>query len=204
MPLSGKRGHIGLLLVVLLVAQTISCAHRTQPPSGEVSGRPPVPKQAPPAEGGVAIRFLADPSPATMKLPETQEFAPATAWSMPVPAFPTVALVEGLPVYTIAVRILVSDSGAVYGVVDSPKLSSTSGQFTAAFREAVEAAVRRWAFSAARVDTVGERLPGQSPSDPAPLLSSRYVPTFLDFAFEFRVSEGRGVVSVAPSSVNKP
>ena len=48
-------------------------------------------------------------------------------------------------------------------------------------------------------------VPVRDPNEPRPLLSTRYVPTYVDFAFQFSVVDGQGVVSLgapAPGSVS--
>ena len=86
-------------------------------------------------------------------------------------------------------------AGTVMEVKDSPKIARYTGPFASEFRAAVETAVRRWSFTSARIDTLG---PARPDMPQRYLMATRYVPTYLDFAFHFSVVEGRGVVSVGP------
>jgi hypothetical protein len=146
-------------------------------------------------EGEVAVRFLADPTAPQPKLVENEEFAPVSPRSMLSPTYPAEALRADAPTVVVAVRLMIDASGSVYAVKDSPRLPSSIGPFSAAYREAVDVAVRKWAFSGARIDTLGPPEEGSPSTSPRPLIDTRYVPTFLDFAFQFSVVEGRGVVS---------
>jgi len=145
----------------------------------------------------VAVEFLADPTAPKPKLDESQEFAPASPRFTRLPGYPPAALTAGGPSAVVAVRLMIDESGQVYEVKDSPRLTPYTGPFAADFRDAVEAAVKRWAFSAARIDTLGPPYPDMPQR---PLAATRYVPTFLDFAFRFSVVDGRGVVSVDPGA----
>jgi hypothetical protein len=158
------------------------------------TSRPAAPSPAgAPREGEVAVEFLADPDSPKPKLDESQEFTPASPRSTPLPEYPPVALAGAAPPAVVAVRIMIDEWGHVYEVKDSPRLVPTRGPFAAEFREAVEAAVKRWMFTAARIDTLG---PPHPDMPQRPLMAYRRVPTFLDFAFRFSVVDGRGVVSL--------
>ena len=64
------------------------------------------------------------------------------------------------------------------------------------FRAAAEAAVRRWVFEPARIDTVkdGVDLDGDGRPDYKALVAARRIPVFLDVRFDFRVEDGHGHV----------
>ena len=143
-------------------------------------------------EGNVAVEFLADPDSPKPKLDESQEFTPASPRFTPLPEYPPEALAGGGPSAVVAVR-LVLEGGGVREVKDSPKLARYAGPFASEFRAAVETAVRRWGFTSARIDTLG---PARPDMPERYLLATRYVPTFLDFAFRFSVVDGKGVVTV--------
>jgi hypothetical protein len=201
-------------VAVFLFAATGACRHGASPgPSGvaQVPTPPPVTSLPSSSVGGdVAVQFLADPTAPKPKLVENEEFTPASPRSMPPPTYPPAALRAGVPPAVVAVRLMIDPSGSVYAVKDSPRLASSQGPFSTEFREAVEVAVRRWVFSGARIDTVAPLDSASSSTSPRPLMSARWVPTFLDFSFQFRVLEGRGVVSVGspipsqPSETPKP
>jgi hypothetical protein len=193
--LEGERmRRPGFAAPLLLSALLAACAHQNAP----VPALTPTPAAAPSTasadarEGNVAVEFLADPDSPRPKLDESQEFRPASSRSTPLPEYPPEALAGGGPSGVVAVR-LVLEGGAVRDVKDSPKLARYTGPFAREFRAAVETAVRRWIFTSARIDTLG---PARPDMPQRPLMATRYVPTFLDFAFRFSVVDGRGVVSV--------
>lgn len=176
-------------------ALAAACAHRTIPaPAPEATSTSEASKKtADPREGNVAVEFLADPDSPKPKLDESQEFIPAAPLATRLPEYPPAALAGGGPSAVVAVRLMIDKGGAVYEVRDSPRLAPYVGPFAAEFRAAVEAVVRRWAFTAPRIDTLGAPRPDMPQR---PLAATRYVPTYLDFAFRFSVVDGRGVVSV--------
>ena len=172
-----------------------ACMHTgaTAPSQPSVPTPTPAPSSPPVArEGEVAVEFLADPDSPKPKLDESQEFTPASPRSTPLPEYPPEALAGGGPSAVVAVR-LVLGRGAAIEVKDSPKLARYTGPFASEFRAAVETAVRRWSFTSARIDTLG---PARPDMPQRYLMATRYVPTYLDFAFRFSVVDGRGVVSV--------
>ena len=186
--------HPGFAAPLLFSTLLAACAHQNAP----VPALTPTPSAAPstasadPREGNVAVEFLADPDSPKPKLDESQEFTPASPRFIPLPEYPPEALAGGGPSAVVAVR-LVLEGGTVREVKDSPKLPRYTGPFASEFRAAVETAVRRWGFTSARIDTLGPARPDM----PEHYLSAtRYVPTFLDFAFRFSVVEGKGVVTV--------
>ncbi len=191
--------RLALRLALVLASSVIAsaCGHSGAAPSAQpqATSAPLVatPVAGTPREGEVAVEFLADPAAPKPKLGESQEFTPASPRSTPLPGYPPVALVGGAPSAVVAVRLMIDEWGHVYAVKDSPRLAPYTGPFAAEFREAVEAAVKRWAFTAARIDTLG---PPHPDMPQRPLMGYRRVPTFLDFAFRFSVVDGRGVVSL--------
>lgn len=177
-----------------------ACSHASAPMAAVAAGVPP---SAPGAgdgrsrQGDVAVRFLADPAAADIKVGETEEFAPASPRYTPLPSFPAGALRAGAGSSIVAIRLHLDEGGFVTATSDSPRLPSSDGPHQREFRQEVEDVVRRWSFSPARIDTVA---PDPDPSGPRPLVSFRCVPTFLDFAFQFSVVDGRGVVSLEAST----
>ena len=151
-------------------------------------------------QGDVAVRFLADPAAVDIRVAETEEFAPASPRYMPLPSYPDSVLSAGGGLAFVAVRLHLDKGGFVIAVSDSPLLASSDGPHSGEFREAVESVVRRWAFSPARVDTVAPNGQDSNPAGSRSLIATRYVPTFLDFAFQFSVVDGRGVVSLGASN----
>jgi hypothetical protein len=172
-----------------------ACTHTGATAPSQPSVSTPTPAASSPLgarEGEVAVEFLADPDSPKPKLDESQEFTPASPRFTPLPEYPPEALAGGGPSAVVAVR-LVLEGGGVREVKDSPKLARYTGPFASEFRAAVETAVRRWSFTSARIDTLG---PARPDVPQRYLMATRYVPTYLDFAFRFNVVDGRGVVSV--------
>lgn len=177
-----------------------ACSHASAPVAAVTAGVPasaPGAGDGPSRQGDVAVRFLADPAAADIKVAETEEFAPASPRYMPLPSFPAGALRAGAGSSIVAIRLHLDEGGFVTATSDSPRLASSDGPHQEEFRKEVEVVVRRWSFSPARIDSVA---PDPDPSGPRPLISTRYVPTFLDFAFQFSVVDGRGVVSLGAST----
>lgn len=183
-----------MLVLSMLVT---ACRHSgSGAPSLPSDARPPAASVvSTPMAGEVAVEFLADPDSPKPKLSESQEFTPASPRFTPLPEYPPETLAGGGPSAVIAVRLVLG--GPEIEVKDSPKLARYTGPYASEFRAAVEAAVRRWSFTAARIDTPGPPRPDMPERY---LMATRYVPTYLDFAFRFSVVEGRGVVSVGPDS----
>lgn len=157
----------------------------------------------PSRQGDVAVRFLSDPAAADVKVAETEEFAPASPRYTPLPSYPAEALRDGGGTAIVAIRLHLDEGGFVIATSDSPLLPSSGGPYQDAFRQAVETVVRRWSFSSARIDTVSRVSANADPNEPRPVVSTRFVPTYVDFAFQFSVVDGRGVVSLdapAPGS----
>ena len=175
-----------------------ACTHTgaTAPSQPSVPTPTPAASTPVPREGEVSVEFLADPDSPKPKLDESQEFTPASPTWTPLPEYPPEALAGGGPSAVLAVR-LVLEGGAVRKVKDSPKLARYTGPYASEFSTAVETAVRRWSFTSARIDTLG---PAPPDIPERYLMATRYVPTYLDFAFRFSVVEGRGVVSVGPET----
>ena len=189
----------GLTAPLLFSSLLAACGHRnaSAPALARAPAAAPSTASADPREGNVAVEFLADPDSPKPKLDESQEFTPAAPLSTRLPAYPPAALEGGGPSAVVAVRLMIDKGGAVYEVKDSPRLAPYVGPFAGEFRAAVEAIVRRWAFTAARIDTLGAPRPDMPQR---PLAATRYVPTYLDFAFRFSVVDGKGVVSVGSES----
>ena len=192
--MSTRHRRLPVVFLITSAALGASCAHHVvpSPVTAPVSPAALANGTANPREGSVAVEFLADPDSPKPKLDESQEFTPASPRSTPLPEYPPNALAGGGPSAVVAVR-LVLEAGAVREVKDSPKLAPYIGPFAAEFRQAVEAAVKRWAFTSARIDTLG---PARPDMPERYLMATRYVPTFLDFAFRFTVVDGKGVVTV--------
>lgn len=187
--------HAGLAAALSFSALLAACTHTGATAPSQPSVPTPTPAASSPPgarEGEVAVEFLADPDSPKPKLDESQEFTPASPSSTPLPEYPPEALAGSGPSAVVAVR-LVLEGGAVRDVKDSPKLARYTGPFSSEFRAAVETAVRRWSFTSARIDTLG---PARPDMPQRYLMATRYVPTYLDFAFRFSVVDGRGVVSL--------
>lgn len=195
--------HARLAGALSFSALLAACAHSTTPASAPVLPTASAKEAATPREGNVAVEFLADPDSPKPKLDESQEFTPASPRFTPLPEYPPAALAGGGPSAVVAVRLMLG-AGTVMEVKDSPKLARYTGPFASEFRAAVETAVRSWIFTSARIDTLG---PARPDMPERYLLATRYVPTYLDFAFRFSVVDGRGVVSVGlepPATATTP
>jgi hypothetical protein len=77
--------------------------------------------------------------------------------------------------------------------------TGASERFGADFRAAAEAAVRRWVFTPARIDTVkdGVDLDGDGKPDYTALAATRHIRVFFDVSFDFRIEGGHGHVVLA-------
>lgn len=186
---------------------TNACSHGSVPVEARAGDTeaPARGTEDPSRQGDVAVRFLSDPAAADIKVAETEEFAPASPRYAPLPPYPAEALRAGAGSAIVAIRLHLDKGGFVIATSDSPLLASSGGPHQDAFRQAAETAVRRWKFSSARIDTVAPVSASTDPNEPRPLLSTRYVPTYVDFAFQFSVVDGQGVVSLgapAPGSVS--
>ncbi len=192
--MSVRNRRFPAIVLVTSVAFGSACSHPggPAPASAAVSPTKSARGTAESKEDNVAVEFLVNPDSPKPKLDESQEFTPASPRSTPLPEYPPNALAGGGPSAVVAVR-LVLEAGAVREVKDSPKLAPYIGPFAAEFRQAVEAAVKRRAFTSARIDTLG---PARPDMPERPLIATRYVPTFLDFAFRFSVVDGKGFVTV--------
>lgn len=193
--MSLKREAHCLYLIGCVLGFSSGCSHSAPAAAKNpaASAPNPAPANSSSRSGDVAVEFLADPDAPRPKLDESQEFTPASPRLTPLPEYPPAALAGGGPSALVAVRLWIGQDGVTKEVKDSPKARAYAGPFSAEFHEAVEAAVLRWSFTSARVDTLG---PPRPDMPQRPLMSTRYVPTYLDFAFRFTVVEGRGVVSV--------
>ncbi len=177
----------------------LGCSHSSPPSATAPSADKAEERERSSKEGEVAMEFLPDPSAPEIKLAENQEFAPPAPRITPLPTYPPAALKGGANSAVVAVRLHLDAEGAVVEVTDSPRQASYGGPYAADFRKAVESAVRRWIFSAARVDTVDKSPTWKAePGSRPPLVSTRRVPSFLDFSFRFTVVDGRGVVEMGP------
>lgn len=182
----------------------LGCSHSSPPPPTASSAGKADARERSSKEGAVAMEFLADPAAAEIKVAENQEFAPPAPMFTPLPLYPPAALEGGVSAAVVAVRLHLDAAGTVVGVTDSPRQASYGGPYAADFRQAVESVVRRWIFTGARIDTVDKSPTWKAePGSRPPLVSTRRVPSFLDFSFRFTVVDGRGVVEMgsrAPST----
>jgi TonB family protein len=112
-----------------------------------------------------------------------------------MPAFPEEALTAGAEGYVV-VRILIDTEGQVAEVTDSPKESSSTGPHAAAFRAAVDEAVRRWRFQPGRIDSMrpGKDLDGDGKPDYTVVDHFAFTPYVYDLRFDFRIAQGAPAV----------
>lgn len=186
-------------LVALLAAG--GCASPQRPEPLPAAPTAPAPPPAPaPRLGQSAYRFLPDPS---AKLPEWTadqgDFhppVPATG-RQPLPEYPERALEEGVGDAWVTVRISIGLDGNLTAVTDSPLEASYAGPHAAAFRQAVERALRRWLFQpgyfarqGASIDADGDGTP-----DASRVESWTLVPVYYDLRFDFRIVDGTGRVT---------
>jgi len=182
-----------------LVLFALGCSHSSPPPTTASGAGEADARERSSREGEVAMEFLPDPAASEIKVAENQEFAPPAPMFTPLPVYPPAALEGGASSTVVAVRLHLDATGAVIQVTDSPRRAPHHGPYASDFRKAVESAVRRWVFTAARIDTVDAAPPWNAePGSKPPLVSTRYVPSFLDFSFRFTVVDGRGVVEMGP------
>jgi hypothetical protein len=193
MPLGGPVFRLRIAAALSMPALAGACAHRDAPKPAPAVLAAPATETVDPREGTVAVEFLADPDSPRPKLDASQEFTPASPRFTPLPEYPPEALAGGGPSAVVAVRLVLAPEGVIREVRDSPKRAPYTGPFANEFRAAVEAAVHRWIFTSARIDTLGPARPDMPEHY---LLATRYVPTYLDFAFRFTVVDGKGVVTV--------
>lgn len=143
-----------------------------------------------------AFETIPDPDPAT--LPEDVEFiSPRAQPGNAPPVYPPRLVAARYGDATIAVRIVVSTSGSVSSIDDSPLMNSRAGPMEEEFRDAVEAAVSSWRFHPGKLRRVekGEDYDLDGAPDFTRVLSSENIPVYLDIRFDFSIVEGRGAVS---------
>jgi hypothetical protein len=189
-----RRGPLPWLLVAALSAA--ACRHAA-PPVG--SPPPPTPTPAGTAWGAVSLRYLTGGDDAPPQLGPDQRMVAPFPVSRPMPVYPAEAVAAAAPPAVVVVRILVDTDGKIAAVGDSPLASSTPGPYAAAFRQAVEAAVKRWEFYPGHVDTVrpGRDIDGDGNPDDE-LVQYAPVAVYYDLSFEFRIVAGKPAVTLSP------
>ena len=114
-----------------------------------------------------------------------------------VPAvYPAAALAAGAAPASVGLRIVIGDDGFVADVQDSPVAPSTASPFAAEFRAAAEIAVKRWRFTAGRIDQYedGQDVDNDGKPDSKSLVRSDRIRVFYDVRFDFEIVAGEGRV----------
>jgi TonB family protein len=124
--------------------------------------------------------------------------APEAQPENPLPEYPPEALRANAGSTWVVVRIVVSTSGGVVDIRDSPAMASGPGPFAAAFRESVVRAVQQWRFHPAvrREFEDGPDRDGDGQPDYVRMIRSPEISMYLDLRFEFSIVEGRPQVQV--------
>lgn len=185
-------------LGIVALAASVAGACRHAPPA--VGTAAPAVAPAPsPAAPAVSLCFLDAGGATPPALPPGQRLVAPFVIALPLPDYPDEAFAAGAADSTVVVRVLVDTQGRVGRVAQSPLAASTPGPYAAAFRTAVDAALARWEFYPAHLDTVkgGEDLDGDNVREPESLVAYTPVEVYYDVAFEFRVAAGRPSVTLA-------
>ena len=144
------------------------------------------------------MSYIFDPANPALGLPTDVEFRrPAPAEKFALPAYPERALAAGDGPHREIVRIVIDPNGAVTQVQDSPLGGSDGGPFSADYRAAVEAAVRRWKYMPGYLLHVkdGEDKDGDGRADYKLTTDIDPVAVYYDVRFTFEIVDGRGVVT---------
>lgn len=187
---------IRILIVLLAALFDFGCASAPPAPAPTV---PPAEQAAPPPKpsGAVGRELLSASAPAANTVVVHEELVPPTPdETLAAPVYPEEALqakAEG----DVVVQLLVDTSGRIVQISDSPKAASTTGPFAAAFRRAVEQAVRSWQFAPAMVETVrpGKDNDQDGKPDYSIVESRSATAVHLHYRFTFRIVAGQGRVS---------
>jgi len=186
----------GLVPAAFLVALLADAACAVAPPRSA----PTAPALMPP-DGQVGVIVL--PTAGGEKpRPEVGEtfYAPQPTYT-PLPSYPVSALMEQAAPARVAVRIVIGRDGRVEEITGSPVEESSGGPFAAAFRAAVDDALRLWTFipGVYRRLRPGGDLDGDGTPDWQDATESRGVEVFYDLRFTFAIVDGDGQVIVGGS-----
>jgi outer membrane biosynthesis protein TonB len=185
--------QISFLLSTVLAA-CLGCAARHLSSDPGVAGNG--------IEGRVAFELLADPNLTAPAVSAQQVLMAPAPLDEPLPEYPELALATEAAPVTLAVRIIIDETGMVREVLDSPLDERPMGDKGGMYRAAVEEAVRRWRYHPAIIRTLGdgEDLNHDGRIDHRATLDEKPVRSYLDLRFTFEVVSGRGRVVVAPSA----
>jgi hypothetical protein len=181
--------------VVLIGAITVfATACATKKPAAQVAA--PEPTQ-PSATGTSKYAFVFDPANPALKLDADVKFMrPVPLGALALPVYPADALAAGDGPHLEFVRIVIDEHGDVSRVEDSPLGASDGGPHAAAFRHAVDQAVRTWRFGPGALLKVapGNDLDGDGKADYSITTSTEIVSVYYDVKFTFEIVDGKGVV----------
>jgi hypothetical protein len=185
-----NRARRRIVLIGTIAILAVACAKRKPP----VVTPPPATTQA---EGTSKFSYVFDPSNPALGLPEDVKFnRPMPMAKLKLPSYPADALAAGDGPHLEFVRFTIDEHGDVSKIDDSPLGASDGGPHAAAFRQAVDEAVRTWKYQPGALRTVepGHDLDGDGKPDYTVTTSTRIVSVYYDVKFTFEIVEGKGVV----------
>lgn len=180
------------LLLLSVLAASLGCAARHRPGADVV---------VPGAEGRVAVELLPDPEVTTAAVSGRQVLMAPVPIEQPLPDYPEQALVNDAAPVTVAIRIIIDETGVVRQVLDSPLDEGPAGDDRSMYRVAAEAAVRSWRYHPATIRTLvdGEDINKDGRIDEPAIFDEKPVRSYLDLRFTFEVVSGRGRVVAEPN-----
>lgn len=170
-----------------------SCA-TAPPPKAPLPVPPPPAPQPDPRHGAVSLQIIPDPNshPPTFEANE-QFVAPVITCEAVLPEYPPDALAAKAAPATVVLRVTIGASGRVERIEDSPVMASTPGPFASEFRWSAVRAIRRWQFSAGRIDrTVAQESSGGEKTEWVDV--GEPLDVFYDMKFDFEIVAGEGRV----------
>jgi predicted small lipoprotein YifL len=182
------------LFITLTVISALAGCGPKMPPTTP----PPAPPGPAPPTGVSSYKFIVDAANPANNLPEDVKFRrPQPLDQRTLPIYPADALAAHDGPHRELVRIVIDDHGSVSQVGDSPLGASDGGLYAAAFREAVDTAVRRWRFAPGALYKTepGHDLDNDGKPDYQVATSIDVVPVYYDIRFTFEIVDGKGVVT---------
>ncbi|HEV8701803.1 MAG TPA: hypothetical protein VGV60_11080 [Candidatus Polarisedimenticolia bacterium] len=183
--------------MMALLVHGLGCAARNRPPDLAVD---------PGVAGRVEVETLPDPAAKTPPLAGGRQlFLAPVPLETPLPAFPAVALADGMHPVVVVIRIVIGEQGNVLGVLDSPVAPYEAGSTALVFRAAVEEALRGWSYKPAIIRSFvgGEDINHDGRPDVDVVTQDTPVRSYLDLRFTFDVVDGRGQVRMRPGGTSQ-